>query len=269
MKIYIDPGHGGYDSGAEANGLKEKDLTLEIGLEVQDILLNEYSGAMVRMSRNSDVFRTLDWRTDDANRWGANFFCSIHINAGKGMGFESYIYNGSIDSDTFSAQDNIHSEIIKRSGGMHDRGQKRANFHVLRKSLMSAVLTENGFIDTSTDAEKMKSNTWIENIARGHAVGITKHFNLKKREGMTSTNLSPIRKGTSGRVYRVQIGAFGSKSNADHQVNLAKDRGFKDAYILKEGSLYKVQIGTFNVYENAEEMVEFAKDHGFSDAFIS
>ncbi len=81
-KIYLDPGHGGNDPGAVGNGLREKDLTLEIGLKVRDILLRNYENVEVRMSRTADTTLSLDQRTNDANTWGADFLISIHINAG-------------------------------------------------------------------------------------------------------------------------------------------------------------------------------------------
>src|SRR5690625_7648935 len=82
-KIYIDAGHGGNDPGASGNGLKEKDLTLTIAKKVQAIL-KDY--ATVRMSRTTDKTLSLTQRTNDANSWGADYFLSIHINAGGGTG---------------------------------------------------------------------------------------------------------------------------------------------------------------------------------------
>src|SRR5690625_1323086 len=92
VKIYIDAGHGGHDPGAVANGLREKDLTLKITKHVRDYLKNY--NCSVRMSRTNDKTLSLAQRTNDANRWGADFFLSIHINAGGGTGYEDYIYNG-------------------------------------------------------------------------------------------------------------------------------------------------------------------------------
>src|SRR5215470_4223475 len=91
-RIYIDPGHGGTDPGATGNGLQEKNVTLNISLQVRNILQATYgSGVSIRMSRTTDITRSLQWRTDDANAWGANIFVAIHINAGGGTGFESFV----------------------------------------------------------------------------------------------------------------------------------------------------------------------------------
>ena len=179
VKIFIDPGHGGQDSGATGNGLREKVLTLEIATRIKNLLLSEYDNVTVKMSRTDDSYVTLTERTSSANAWGADYFLSIHINAGGGEGYENYIYPG-ISGVTKAYQSNIHSEVIKLVD-FKDRGKKTANFHVLRESNMPALLTENGFIDNSRDATKLKSASFIDAIARGHVNGIAKSFALTKK----------------------------------------------------------------------------------------
>jgi len=186
VKIFIDAGHGGHDGGAIANGLKEKDLTLEIARKLRSEL-NKYRNVQVKMSRTGDTFLSLSRRANIANSWGADLFVSIHINAGGGVGYEDYIHT-SQNSKTKSGkiQSCINAEMIKATG-WRNRGRKRANFAVLRQTKMPAILTENGFIDTKTDADKLKSNSFLNKIADGHAKGIAKHFGLKKKKGSSST----------------------------------------------------------------------------------
>jgi len=88
-KVFLDPGHGGSDPGAVANGLKEKNLTLAIAKECASVL--KASGVTVKMSRTGDTYPSLSARCQAANSWGADLFVSIHINAGGGTGFESFI----------------------------------------------------------------------------------------------------------------------------------------------------------------------------------
>ena len=181
-KIYLDPGHGGTDPGAQANGLKEKDVTLKIALKVRDILNRDYEGHSIRMSRTTDTTKSLAQRTNDANSWGAKLFVSIHINAGGGTGYEDYIYNGSVSNNTVAYRDKLHAEIMKQVD-FTNRGKKRANFHVLRESNMPAILTENGFIDNAGDAAKLKSDAYLNRIALGHANGIAQALGLKRKSG--------------------------------------------------------------------------------------
>ncbi|WP_440706240.1 N-acetylmuramoyl-L-alanine amidase [Heyndrickxia oleronia] len=181
FKLFLDPGHGGSDPGAVGNGIREKDITLKIATKIRDFLLNEYSNVSVLMSRTGDTYPTLSDRTNAANSWGANYFLSIHINAGGGTGFESFVYPG-VGTPTTTYQSAIHSEIMKLNQ-LSDRGKKQSNLHVLRESNMPALLTENGFIDNANDAAKMKSDSWITNVARGHVNGLAKAFNLQKKSG--------------------------------------------------------------------------------------
>jgi N-acetylmuramoyl-L-alanine amidase len=182
VKIFIDPGHEGVteglDPGAVGNGLKEADLTLDIAKRMRD-KLSTYNNVQVKLSREGNKKLTLSQRAKMANDWGADIFISIHINAGGGVGFESFIYNGNVSEATRANQNVIHQEIVKTTG-WRDRGKKRANFAVLRQTKMPALLTENGFIDNKTDANKLKQNAFIDKIAQGHVNGIVKVFNLKK-----------------------------------------------------------------------------------------
>lgn len=91
--IVIDPGHGGRDSGAIGqSGAKEKDIVLDIGLRLQQ-LIEETLGVKVVMTRTKDVFVPLESRTMIANRHRADFFISLHVNAAPrshAVGFETY-----------------------------------------------------------------------------------------------------------------------------------------------------------------------------------
>lgn len=189
VKVFIDAGHGGTDPGAVGNGLQEKNLTLQISTRIRDILLAEYNNVSVLMSRTGDTFPSLAARTNQANSWGADFFLSVHINSGGGTGYEDFIYPGS-GAPTTTYQNNIHSEILKLVN-FTDRGKKQQNFHVLRESNMPALLTENGFIDNTNDAAKLKTASFIESLARGHVNGIAKCFSLpKKNTGVYHTVVS-------------------------------------------------------------------------------
>lgn len=180
VKIFIDPGHGGSDSGGNGNGLKEKDITLSISLKIRDFLQN-YENVQIKLSREKDETISLAQRTNLANAWGADFLLSVHINAGGGTGYEDYIYL-TANNLTQSYQNILHGEITKVLD-LRDRGKKRADFHMLRESNMPAFLSENGFIDHTSDSAKLKQISYIEKIAEGHVNGIVKAFGLKKKEG--------------------------------------------------------------------------------------
>lgn len=223
VKIFIDPGHGGVDPGASGNGLLEKDVTLKIAQAVRDNL-QRYKGVTVKMSRTTDKTVSLTERTNLANQWGADFFLSIHINAGKGTGFESYIHSSlAASSPTAKRRSSLHNAVLK-TNRLQDRGKKSANFHVLRETKMSAVLTENGFIDTKADADLLKSQTYLQQIAKGHADGIATIYSLKKQA-------TPPSNSGKGTFYRVVCGSYKEKSNAENRMKELQQDGYKDVFI--------------------------------------
>lgn len=227
-KIFIDPGHGGNDPGAVGNGILEKNVTLQIAKRINEILKNEYSGVTTRLSRTGDNTVSLVQRTNMANNWGADYFLSVHINSGGGTGFESYIFNGGVRAETVLRQKVMHDAVMKQID-MRNRGMKRANFHVLRESKMPAILTENGFIDTASDAKKLADKAYIEKIARGHVNGLANIFGLKKKQTQTKPSPKP---GSNNKLYKVQAGAFSSRDNAEKLVEELKKKGFS-AFITK------------------------------------
>lgn len=249
VKIYIDPGHGGIDSGATGNGLLEKNVTLQIALAVRKYL-GEYKGVSIRMSRTTDKTVTLSERTNDANRWGADYFLSIHINAGGGTGFESYIYNRiSNASSAGKKRNSIHNNVLKVNG-LRDRGKKQGNLHVLRESKMASILTENGFIDTASDANKMKSKAWIERVGKAHAEGIAEIYNLKKAIPTSSSSSA-----TNAETYVLKSSAAGYYTALD-----AKNKRNKKTTIL---------AGTYYVYKRSDGMVNLSKAKGSPGSWIN
>lgn len=188
-KIYIDPGHGGNDPGAVANGIKEKDVVLKIAKYTRKYLQENYNNVSVKMSRTGDTFPSLSARASDANKWGADVFVSIHINAGGGTGYEDYIYiKLSNSSNAGKLRDELHKKLSPHFS--QNRGKKNANFAVLRQTKMPAVLTENGFIDNKADAEFLKSDRNLKKLGQDHAEGIAVYLGLSKGKSKTSGSSS-------------------------------------------------------------------------------
>lgn len=257
-KLVIDPGHGGSDSGAVNGSYREKDFTLQIALKVRDYLAKNHEVSIL-MTRTTDTTVSLTQRTDYANANQADYFASIHINAGGGTGWESYIYNGTVSQFTIDAQNRIHSTVMGVIGpkyGVRDRGKKRANFHVLRESNMPAILMENLFIDTTQDLNLLRNATFIKDLADVIGLGIAKALSLPKK----ATGL-----------YKVIAGSFQSLENAQDRESFLKKNGIEAAIASTtvNGQIYyRVQAGAFSQRSHAEARLNEVKALGITDAFI-
>jgi len=149
--IHLDAGHGGHDPGAVANGRREKDITLEIA-RAAGHHLREF-GADARLTRNSDVFIPVTERAQIANRAGADYLTSIHLNASPnaaGHGVEVWIRpNASrFVADTAAMMCNE----ISRRFGLRNRGVRHTTgFGILNTARIGAMLLEVCFIDHAGD----------------------------------------------------------------------------------------------------------------------
>lgn len=165
MRIFIDPGHGGWESGAVANGFVEKALNLKVALKLRDLL--QIHGIEVKMSRETDVYVELSERCRMANVWGADYFISVHHNAGGGDGYEVIhsIYAGAGKAlaeaigKEFSKTGQNCRRIFSRQGTSGDY------YCVIRQTAMPAVITEYAFLDT-VDVQAVDSPEKLEQEAR-------------------------------------------------------------------------------------------------------
>ena len=132
IKIYIDQGHNPNppNTGAEGNGLREQDITYEVGVRLAE-LLRQNGNFEVRLSRptastqlgNSNA-SSLRARVDDANSWGADYFVSIHTNASvqrSANGTEVLVY--AQPSTSANLAEDILREVTEITG-LNSRGVK-------------------------------------------------------------------------------------------------------------------------------------------------
>ncbi|MCK9525435.1 MAG: N-acetylmuramoyl-L-alanine amidase [Limnochordia bacterium] len=153
MKICIDSGHGGSDPGAVGMyGTKEADINLEVGLILRELLKKR--GAEIIMTRESNRFIGLTERTRIANAAKAEAFISIHCNASvnrQAHGFEIYTSPGQTKADPlatsiYDAWEVTFPDHKLRADWSDGDPDKEANFTVLRRTIMPAVLVELDFI---------------------------------------------------------------------------------------------------------------------------
>lgn len=159
LKVVLDPGHGGKDPGAIGpTGLMEKDVVLDIALKVKD-LLDEEPNFEVVLTRDRDIYLTLNERTDIANKFNADVFISIHTNASHNplaRGVETYLLNWTDDEEAIrvAARENAIS-VSKMKQLKGELGTVLASLEREAKRDDSVKLA--GYLHSAI-SEKLKSN---------------------------------------------------------------------------------------------------------------
>ena len=192
IKIYIDQGHNphSWNTGAQGNGLKEEDLTFEIGILLANLLAAD-ERFEVRLSRptsdtilGTDNNSALDYRVSDATEWGADYFISLHTNSytdSSPRGLE--IYTTTNDDIGYALGTEILTKLID-STELRNRGMKNGDYlRVLKNATMPAMLIEMGFISNEHDAALLDNSP--ELFAQGIYNGIQSYFDHLERETTT------------------------------------------------------------------------------------
>jgi len=191
--ICLDKGHtgklSGQDCGCVGNGLYESDLTDIIVEGITKRLQDKYDVNVKIVPRGS-----LNDRTNYANSINADYFLSVHINAGGGFGFESHIYT-SPSVLSVERQKIIHSEIMNylKQFNIRDRGMKNSNFAVLRQTNMSSILLENLFIDNANDAKLLKDSKFLDGLSNAICYGLVLALGLKLKDNIETNKENNIK----------------------------------------------------------------------------
>jgi len=167
MKIYLDVGHGGKDSGATNKGVLEKNLNLKIANKLNTLLLGK--GFDVDINRKKDTSITLQERVEKCNIGNYDLFLSIHCNAfnnSKVKGAETIYFptskNGKIIANSIMTNIKEMTQENHRSAKRDDRG-----LFVLRSTKCPATIVECGFITNNAELRMLECETyqWILAIA--------------------------------------------------------------------------------------------------------
>jgi N-acetylmuramoyl-L-alanine amidase len=226
-RIVIDAGHGGHDPGALAKGLSEAELTLDVALRLEKLLLRQ-PGVEVIQTRRTNAFVPLEERTDLANRSGADIFLSIHANASadrRARGVETYYLNfaPTAEAEALAARENAAStrpmrqlpEIVraialnnkldesrdlarqvqeslfaqakKADKRARNLGVKQAPFMVLVGAQMPSILTEISFITNQQDAGLLVTEKFRQQIAEALFAGLTRYQQELKKAPAVAT----------------------------------------------------------------------------------
>jgi N-acetylmuramoyl-L-alanine amidase len=214
-RIVIDAGHGGHDPGAQANGINEAELVLDVAQRLEK-LLRQHDGVDVVLTRRTDEFIPLEERTAIANRGAADLFLSIHANASHrsdARGVETYFLNFATnpEAEKVAARENatsaqtmgtlpailraialnnkldesrelatiVQTQLVRKlrtqNKNVRDLGVKQAPFVVLIGAQMPSVLAEISFLTNRPEAVLLKQAAYRQQIAQALYDGIIKY----------------------------------------------------------------------------------------------
>lgn len=222
-KIFgLDAGHctSGADTGAQGNGYKEQDLTRQVVTYLSEYLENEgHITKYCHCHSASSVNESLRYRVNRANSLGVDYFVSIHLNAGGGVGTETYICARGGEAERVAKR--VNSKLVQY--GYRDRGVKVGNLYVIKNTNAPAILVECCFIDSASDMAKFNAKS----IAKAIAEGL-----LNKTIGEVNKHESkPNNSDSSKTYYRVVVGSYTDRANAVKKQEELKSKG-EDSFLL-------------------------------------
>lgn len=194
-----------------------------------DLLLSLHSNACGTESVNRAVIiQPIDGKqTDLANKIGACVKAE--------MGVSSYqILQRDYDTGKFYYDNKAHSG--------------KDYYGVIRGAAVvgvPALIIEHGFHTNNAVAKWLMSDANLKSLADAEAKAIADYYGVEKS------------------IYRVQVGAYGVKENAQRMLDMLKSSGFT-GIIVRVNDLYRVQVGAFSVKENADAMQQKLKAAGFT-----
>lgn len=233
FKIALGAGHGVKTDGKRCLKSLDPNETREWWLndricDLVESYLKDYSGyELLRLDDSDDGAEdvALSSRVNAANSWNADFYLSIHhnagVNGGTGGGIVAYMHPNA-GSTTKAWRDELYDALIKHTGLKGNRSTPKAtgNYQVLRTTKMPAVLLELGFMDSKTDVPVILSNEYAHNCAKAIVEVLVQRGKLTKIAKAPTT------------LYRVQVGAFSKKANAEKLQKELEQKGYS-AYITK------------------------------------
>lgn len=252
--IFLDPGHGGNDSGAtgvDGEGYpNESDLVLETALKVRDNL--EYYGFQVLLSRETDEYPSLINRTDKANSNNADIYISIHLNSSDNpdaQGTETFASVAGGKSEELASY--LQGRLLKHLN-RPDRGVKIKGYTVLTTSDMPAALTEALFMSNEEEFDLIYSDTGMDLHVKAITEGILDYYNIDA----VSRNF------LKGFVY-----LKGNDNTPDYRIAGVKivlqNNDFKEEVLSDDNGLFKfinIKPGSYNLSLEKEGFISLFKN---------
>lgn len=247
VKIVLDAGHGGFDTGATYQDRQEKEDNLNLALKIGEILSNQ--GYDVLYTRISDIYLSPFERAQIANSNSADYFISIHRNSypedNVYSGVETLVYDDSGIKAEMARKVNQELENV----GFKNLGiNERPDLIVLRRTKMPSILSEVGYVDSDIDNKIFDEK--FDEIASGIAKAISETIQMD-----------------SVPIYGVQVGVFQNLGNAQFLLEQVMNQGFSAEVVYQE-PFYKVWVLDGNTLDNAVELQNRLREFGYDTLVV-
>lgn len=230
FKIALTAGHYRYTAGKrclkklDPNETREWVLNDRIADKIENLLKSYEGYSLIRTDDTTgEKAIELEDRVKKANDFKADFYLSIHHNAGiyggKGGGIVAYTCKG-CQAKSSEWQKDLYNALIKHTGLKGNRATPLAqsNLYEVKKTTMPAVLLELGFMDSATDVPVILTEDYANKCANAIVEVIVAKGGLSKKKVETPS--------ADKKLYKVQVGAFADKSNAEKLVKELKSDGY-------------------------------------------
>ena len=301
--VVIDAGHGGKDPGNTGNGYLEKEIVLNISLQLGKIL-EKVDDIEVIYTRTSDKFVNLFERANIANKSNANLFISIHADShnSQAYGAGTFVLGLHANQRNFEIAKKENSVIFYEDDYVNQYEGFDPNNP---ESLIGLTLMQEEYLDQSIVAASYIQNSFVQNLKRKNrnvkqagfivlkytympSVLVETGFLTNKNEGAYLNSINGqkemsdaiskavikykndfYRSLTSSEQvdyinYKIQVSA----SNRLIETKSYNFNGLESIEVFKDGSLYKYLYGNYRSLEEAKKQLKYVKKFGFNSSFV-
>ena len=184
--IYLDPGHGGADSGAYYDGIREADLNLQLSKRIMEALKKE--GATVYLTRYDDYDLSANYsnnrkrsdlsrRANIINKSGCDMFISVHLNAASSTSwYGAQVYYDKINDENLEIAKIFQEEFRRYLNTTRDYKENNTKY-LQHRINRPGILLEAGFLSNPNERYLLQKRSYQDQIAEVVKKAIIKYYN--------------------------------------------------------------------------------------------
>lgn len=251
VRIALDAGHGVNTPGKRClkkldnNETREWILNNRVMVALEKLLKNYEDVEILRVDDRTGIKDvSLEQRVKQANDWEADIYVSNHFNAGVngGAGGGIIVYaSTNASAKSLAYQKALYDELIKTTGLKGNRAKPLgiAQFYVIYRTKMPALLIEGGFMDSKTDVPIILTQAHADKMAQGYLNFLINAFSLKEKRPVFEPFLVEI----TAEALNVR-----ARPNTSAQVTTLVKKGQVYTIVGQEGNWGKLKSGAGWIY---------------------